>query len=270
MKLWCNYRPDTVLNRSAMVALLLLAFTASGHAAGDNTIATDRPDFVESSAVVGKGRFQIETSVAGERDRDGSLVLRSTATPTLLRVGVSDSVELRLESDGRLHTWSGAGASARGYADTSLGIKWHAADAQGNAPSVGILIHADLPSGSAPFRGEGVRPSLRLVGEWELPAEMSLGLMPGIASQTSDDGRRFTSGIFGLVAGKAWTSRFRSFIEVSATQIAHARDGGSLVSFDVGVAYLLTDNCQLDTAVARGLNRNTPDLSWTVGLSFKL
>jgi hypothetical protein len=270
MQLRCNYRSQPLLNRSAMAALFMLAFAASCHAAGDNTIATDRPDFVESSAVVGKGRLQVETSVAGERDRDGPLVLRSTATPTLLRLGVSDSVELRVESDGLLHTWSEAAGSARGHADTSLGIKWHAADAQGNAPSIGILVHADLPSGSAQFRGEGIRPSLRLVGEWELPADMSLGIMPGIASETTGDGRRFGSGIFGLVIGKAWNPRFRSFVEVSAPQVARARDGGSVVSFDAGMAYLLTDNCQFDTAVSRGLNRRTPDLSWTVGLSFKL
>ena len=270
MKLRCKHRPDTLLNRSATTALLMLAFAAPGHAAADEPIATDRPDFVESSAVVGKGRFQLETSVAGERDRDGQAVLRSTSMPTLLRFGVSDSVELRVESDGRLHAWSDAAGSARGYADTSLGVKWHAADAQGNAPSVGILVHADLPTGSAQFRGEGVRPSLRLVGEWELPGEMSMGVMPGISSETTADGRRYSNGIFGLVIGKAWNPRFRSFVEVSAPQIARSRDGGSMVSFDAGIAYLLTDSCQVDTAVSHGLNRRTPDLSWTVGLSFKL
>jgi hypothetical protein len=270
MKFRCNHRPDSLLNRSAMAALLILAFAAPGHAAEGDTITTDRPDFVESSAVVGKGRFQFETSIAGERDRDGTQVLRSTATPTLLRFGVSDSLELRVESDGRMHAWSDAAGSARGFADTSLGIKWHAADAQGNAPSVGILVHADLPSGSAQFRREGVRPSLRVVGEWELPDDMSVGVMPGISSETTEDGRRFTNGIFGVVIGKAWNPRFRSFVELSAPRIARARDGGSLLSFDAGIAYLLTDNCQVDTAFSRGLNRRTPDLSWTVGLSFKL
>lgn len=36
------------------------------------------------------------------------------------------------------------------------------------------------------------------------------------------------------------------------------------------MAYLITNNCQVDSAVSRSLNRRTPDLSLTVGLSFKL
>ena len=37
----------------------------------------------------------------------------------------------------------------------------------------------------------------------------------------------------------------------------------------LGAAWLLSDRVQVDTMLARGLNRRTPDLAWTVGLSFK-
>jgi hypothetical protein len=250
------------------VAVLLGTFSASSHAA-DDKIETDRPDFVESSEVVGKGRLQVETSFARERVRDADQVVHTTSTPTLLRVGVSDTVELRLESDGRKHEWSREGSSS-GYADASIGMKWHVSDAKGNAPAFGVLLHADLPSGSAHFRGERVRPSLRLVGEWDLPADISLGVMPGISYETNVDGKRFTNGILGIVLGKELSPRWRGFVEVSAPQIARSGNGGSQVSFDTGVAYLIKDNCQVDVAVSHGLNKRTPDLSWTVGLSFKL
>lgn len=50
-------------------ALPMVAMAAGVHAQEqEDTIQTDRPDFVESSNVVGKGRFQIETSIAYERD----------------------------------------------------------------------------------------------------------------------------------------------------------------------------------------------------------
>src|SRR5882672_7148159 len=83
---------------------LLLALAAPPLRADE--INTDRPDFVESSAVVGRGRFQLETSVAGERDNAGGLRLRTLSTPTLLRLGVSENIELRVESDGAMHTRS--------------------------------------------------------------------------------------------------------------------------------------------------------------------
>jgi hypothetical protein len=254
------------------IASSIMALASPASAAGEEPIVTDRPDYVESSQVVGKGRLQIETSLAAERDRAGGATEHTTSTPTLLRIGVSDSIELRLDTDGRMHAWSveAGGHDERGYADTSVGIKWHARDAIGSAPSIGVLLHADLPSGSKAFRGEGVRPSLRVAGEWELPAGMSLGVMPGIASETSADGKRFASASLGVVLGKEWTRRFRSFVEVSAPQIARARDGGTVLAADAGVAWLLNDRCQIDAAVARGLNRRSPDLSLTVGLSFRL
>lgn len=249
----------------ALAAMLMLAFAGPGRAADGDNIATDRPDFVESSEVVGKGRLQVETSFARER----SASVHTTSTPTLLRAGVSDTLELRFESDGRVHERSD-GADARGYADASIGVKWHAADASGYAPSLGILLHADLPSGSAWLRGSGVRPSLRVAGEWELPADMSVGVMPGISYETDDSGRRFANGIFGVVLGKELTPRWRAFVELSSPQIASARHGGSQASVDAGASFQVNAGLQLDFAIARGLNKRTPDASWTVGLSFRL
>ena len=66
----------------------------------NNSIATDRPDFVESSDVVGQGRVQIETGFSEERDRSGGVKTKIRTTPTLIRIGVSDTLELR--RNGRL------------------------------------------------------------------------------------------------------------------------------------------------------------------------
>jgi hypothetical protein len=47
-------------------------------------IVTDRPDFVESSNVVGKGCFQRETSAERERNKADGLRERGFSTPTLV------------------------------------------------------------------------------------------------------------------------------------------------------------------------------------------
>ena len=157
-----------------ILAALYLPATRA-HADDGDAIVTDRPDFVESSDVVGRGRLQVETGVSHERSRMLGVRERSLATPTLLRIGLRDDWELRLESDGRtvLKTQDEPGAPTRrqtGYADVSLGIKWHMQDGAGTRPSVGWLLHADIDSGSAAFRGNGVRPSLRMAAEWTCPA----------------------------------------------------------------------------------------------------
>jgi hypothetical protein len=253
---------------------LLCLICACAHAQDADVLTTDRPDFVESSDVVGKGRFQIETSVAIERDQANFRKDRTLTTPTLLRFGVSDTVELRLETEGRTlykseNSLTGATFETRGYSDLSAGLKWHVQDGHGGSPSIAWLLHADLDSGSAPFQGNGIRPSLRLVTEWELPNDFSLGVMPGIIYDKTDDGQRFYNGVFGVVLGKAWNTRFRTFVEIAAPQIASAKYGGSMATFDVGAAYLLSNLCQIDLAYYRGINENAPDSRWSIGLSKK-
>ncbi|HEY5798678.1 MAG TPA: transporter [Burkholderiaceae bacterium] len=250
--------------------MFLLLPVALLHAQEADSIATDRPDFVESSQVVGKGRLQVESSVALERDRVDGVRARTLSTPLLLRYGIADTVELRVETDGRLHSSIDGLPLQRGYSDASVGAKWHLREQDGALPATAILAHVDLRTGSQAVRAAAPRPSLRVVGEWEWADEFSFGLMPGIASERDEHGARRTSAIFAAVLGRQWSDRLRSFIEIAAPRLARSRDGGSQVTLDIGAAYLLSPTVQLDTALARGLNRHTADLSWTVGLSFKL
>lgn len=110
----------------------LLAMCALSARAEEEPLATDRPDFVESSDVVGAGRFQIETSVAFERSKVDGTREKLRATPTLLRIGIGDTLEARIETDGALYLRStdetGLTTRDRGRADIALGLKWHTHD----------------------------------------------------------------------------------------------------------------------------------------------
>lgn len=254
-----------------LVASLALALAAPSRA-DDEPIATDRPDFVESSDVVGKGRVQVETSLAWERDRQAGVKTRLASTPTLLRVGVADDWELRLETDGRLRLRSesaGLTTRERGWSDLAVGVKWHQRDGdeEKGTPGLGWLLHLDVDSGSGPFRGQGVRPSLRMVAEWEFAGGWSLGVMPGLYRDRDDQGRHYTGGILAAVLGKSLGEGLRGFVEVSGQQLAPQRNGGNVITVDAGLAWLLTRDLQLDVAMSRGVNRNAPDLGWTVGMS---
>ncbi|MBD8532170.1 MULTISPECIES: transporter [unclassified Massilia] len=240
-------------------------------------IVSDRPDLVETSEVVGKGRVQLETGVLVERERGdggGSGGARTYSMPTLLRVGLGESLEMRIETEGRTirhsrDTESGERSTVAGYADTALGLSWHVLDGDGMRPSLGVLVDAELPTGSRRLRGEGVRPSLRVVGEWALPGELELGLMPGVAVESDDDGGRYTYGIFGAVLEKAFSERLHGFAEIALPQIARSRHGGTQARFDVGAAWFVSSDCQIDTMFSRGLNDRTPYASFTVGLSIR-
>lgn len=259
--------------RACGAALLCTLTLARAHAQDGDRIATDRPDFVESSDVVGHGRFQIETGLSVERDTAGGQRIRTSSTPTLLRLGIGNDWELRAETDGRLaeRVTAGAGPSLKqsGHADLSLGLKWHAQDGDGIRPSLALLGHLDLATGSAAWRGDGARPSLRMVAEWELSNGLSLGVMPGLVVDRNPNGERFIGGILGVVVGKSLNDRLRGFAELAASQVARGTDGGTVANLNLGAAYLLSPAWQLDIAYNKGLNHNTPDGAWNIGLSAK-
>lgn len=262
-----------------LAAAILCGLAAAGARADDgDAISTDRPGFAESSQTVGKGRVQLETSLQWDRQRDDELHTRTLTTPTLLRIGLGESSELRIETDGRtvVHASepsSGVHTTVAGYADTALGIKWHLADAQGEGlaarPSLGLLLHAELPSGSRELRGHGLRPSLRLAADWDLAQGTTFSLMPGLATDSDDQGRRYGYGLLAANLGREFSERLRGFVEAAATQVASARHGGAQASVDAGLVYLVNKDCQLDVSLVHGLDRRSPDLSLAFGLSLR-
>ena len=248
----------------------------AGNAAAEDGIATDRPDFVESSDTVGAGRVQVETSVAQENDRSGGLSDSSLSTPTLFRLGLGSRWELRMETDGltreTLQSAPGQSANINGMTELSFGAKMHVLDGEteGGVPGMAVLLHVDTPTGSEAFRNPGYRPSIRIVAEWDLSPHYTAGVMAGVRHDNSDVFGRYNAGIVGVVVGRSFTDRFRTFAEFAAPQLAAGRDGGNIMTYNLGAAYLLSERLQLDSAINIGANENTPDYASTIGLSFKL
>lgn len=242
--------------RSAGLAAAVALFIVASPARALGPIDTDGPDFVESSEVVPKGHFQYEidaTSTGNGRTAQSGAMF---STPTLLKYGVAENFELRIDAEGYIRQDGNSGVGS-----TAFGLKWHSQDrdeSQGK-PSVSWLLHFDTPSGSEQFKGNGIRPSLRSVMTWDLPHDLALGVMPGIKYDTREDGQRFTSAILGVVLNRRFSEQFRAFIEFSAPQIAPASDGGVLASWDIGAAYLVTNDLQLGFRAGVAANQNSPN-----------
>lgn len=249
---------------AALAVVVLPAF------AEDEPISTDRPDFVESSDTVGASHVQLETSVAWERTRAAGVATTTWTTPTLLRIGVGSQWELRVETDGWQHAHDGFdGSNATGFSDLALGVKYHIAMAGPAGASMAWLVHADMPSGARAVRGHGVRPSLRLSAEWDLPHDNGIGVMPGVVHDTDDQGRRFDAGILAVTFGHAWSSRLRTFVEVAGEQFASRKHGGNEVTFDTGATWLVGHDTQVDVAGSFGLSEAAPDEALTIGWSHR-
>ena len=162
-------RPLHGLSRVVPVAGVLLLVLSAPCRAQDASgkvpeLITDRPDFTESSEVVGKGVVQLESGFLFEKVDDS---LRQVTLPELLvRIGIGDRVELRLASDGYVsQSITGLDGSRRrgGRADAEIGAKVKLVDAS-RAGVDQLHLGADLRVGApaAPARSveAGDRPCL--------------------------------------------------------------------------------------------------------------
>ena len=277
---------------SQLVFLIALTIALPGLALAQVTIGTDRPDFVESSSTVGAGAIQVEGSFAFDTETEGIDNIDSWTTPFLFRFGVSNSWELRLESDwftrSRVteQTLSNSPSelntrqiTTNGISDFSVGVKWSFLSSdESSRPAMAALVHADLPIGSAELRGFGVRPSFRLVAEWSFhipwidgdhsdQGEWGVGVMPGFQFDQDAFGR-YPSGLLGLVISRSLLSpRFRVFSEMAFEQITRNEYRGHIGVIQTGGTFLLNDGWQIDSAVAFGLTDNAPNFGITFGLS---
>lgn len=247
--------------------ILPLLACSLAYAAQEN-ISSDRPDFVESSDVVGIGRQQLEAGFSLERSIIQDEEIRTFTTPLLLRLGLSDTCEARIETDGwaNISTHDLYGTTREtGLSDISLGLKLHLQDNSALLPAVAVLLHLDIDSGSTYFRGNGLRPSLRTVAEWELSKTTSIGVMPGIIFDRNNQ-HDFTSGMLAATYGVQINPMLHGFLELAAQQIAKSEDGGNIITYDSGLSYMINKNTQIDTIFSVGANKNSPD--WTIGFGF--
>lgn len=280
---YCGYRriSDWLISVSTraclhfyLAALGLACSTGLAYADEGEAINPDRPNVANSSQTVGDGRVQFEIGANWDRLHNDDLHVRTSSTPALLRFGLGDKAELRLESDGRsiehnVDPVTAARTTSAGWNGMSIGFKWHFFDGEGSHPSLGLLGKVTLPTGSLGLRGRGVLPQLQLAAEWDFPKDWSLALTQGVGKDWIDNGSRYNYGILAASVGKKFSERLQGFFEVAAPQIASRSHGGKQFQVDMGVSWLVNRDCQVDVMVVRGLNSNTPDLSLAFGVSVR-
>lgn len=256
-----------------MAVSILCLSVAVSTIAQDDSIITDRPDLTESTAVVGKNRFQIETSFLYERATEG-LDEEGYFTPTLLRYGITDELELRLETDLLSHTSVETGlgdANTSGYSPLSFGMKyfWLDADQSVLSSDTSVLVNVGTPTGSSVFSTDDVTGEIKLLLDWELAETWGLGINAGLIYDVDDFGDEFFAGTATVALGHDWTGRFSSFWEVAYQGPTSSQNEHELL-VDTGVTYLLNPDAQVDFAIGTGQAGDTgPDVFFTAGISLR-
>lgn len=149
--------------------------------------------------------------------------------------------------------------------DLSLGARWRVlhGDVASHVPMAAWM--PDLQSADA--HAAALRPTMSLSGEWALPNDFSLGVMPGMAVDYSTGGRRQATGTFAVTLGKSWSPQWRTFVDMARDRVATLQLAGAATSVDAGITFVAAPGTQIDFAVTRGLSDTATPLQAGVGLS---
>lgn len=221
---------------------LLLALTA---AAQEETIVADRPGLADGATTLSARAVQIETGVNVESAGD-----TFTTLPTLLRIGLHDQLELRIESD-----VFGFMDGENDVAPVAVGVKYRFRE---QPFPLALIASIQPPSGGDAFGADGFDGSVRLVSDLELTGGFTLTPNAGVAIVEGE-------GAVAVVAA----SLERSFGDVTPFIDFEATGGGdddaSLI-IDGGAAWL-RGMTQLDVSVGFGVAGDSPDWFLSAGIS---
>lgn len=239
-------------------------------------IETDRPDQTETATTVAAGRVQIEAGFAYERDvvamdAIDTIERTSMAIPTVLvRVGISDGFELRLES-GAEHLRSEhsfyrplESSDGAGVVSPSIGLKAELMDEDGAIPQTALIADVTFPIGEARKSPGYVAPAFRFSMSHALSDAFALGY--NLGAEWDGYSPRGT-GIYTVTMANAVTSNVGSYLELFGEL---ATGELPVHSFDGGLTYRPQPNLQFDLSAGIGITASAPDYYLAAGASMRL
>lgn len=230
----------------SFIILSLFTFTATAQ-----QIVTDRPDQTESSLVVPKGAFQIESGVQANYDDNFDLNKATFLLPTnLLRIGLHHAFELRVVSQLERISNPSINADFSGISDLQIGTKIQLLRAEERNIEMAILSHLVLPTGSQGFRGDGIGTINKLAISHTLHDRLGVGYNLGYNYLQEGNGDLTYSVALGYSLNEEIGVYIEPFGELSNLQTHQ-------MFADGGATYLLKENVQFDFSFGTGITRRS-------------
>jgi hypothetical protein len=239
----------------------------------DASIQADRPGIADGSTVVGASRYQLEAGFQNDLLGHSHSDQQSITTPTLIRLGLSDSLELRIESNGfsntRVSSDDQSVDKAAGYSPVSAGVKYNfipASESNSNL-SLGVIGRYFPVSGSGDFRSHHSTGDIRIAVDKEISDLWSFTGNIGAAAYEDDSSREFAAALLAGTITRTLSDKLAIFGDFGF-QGPESQNGGGALLVDGGVTYLLTKELQLDFSFGSGLTGvDTSNFFWSAGLS---
>jgi hypothetical protein len=228
------------------------------------TISTDRPGLGFSAATVPVGRVQVETGIpAVTLDDEGDVSSRLFTFPTLLRVGVTSSLELRAGTpiffSSRLEE-AGVEDTEEGFGGLELGLKL--ATTVSDGPALALIPSVLLPVGDDAFVPDRAAYVLNGVASWSLPNSLGVTAVAGGALNPGGDDEYAFAGTFVGVVSRPLAERVGAYVEGGWFPLEEAENPAYLGG---GLTVLVGPMVQVDGFFDRGITDAASDWLFGVG-----
>jgi hypothetical protein len=245
---------------AACAALLCAAAPAF---AQDAPFVPNRPGETETAIAMPVGRWQVESELANfsHDEEDGVEAESISALSTMLRYGVAHGLEVTLTVTPYQHVSVDGEEDIDGFGDVTVSVLKNIVGQDGGA-SFGLVGVVTLPTADDGLGVEELEGGVFAAGAFDLSDDWNVAYTFGIAVQSTDDD--YEAAYSAAVAlGYGFTDALSGYVEIAAERAES--DDETAATFDVGAAYLLGPETQIDAGVNIGVTDAADDVGVFVG-----
>lgn len=243
-------------------------------------MSTDRPDKTESPYTVDAGHIQIESDlISYTRDHSkaggGDTVTNSFNTPTInFKVGLTNSSDIQFVYDSYNYSrvedkQAGTTETTDGLGDLTIRYKYNFWGNDGGDTAFGIMPFIKFPTSRNSVGNDSFEGGVIVPFGMELAEGVGFGTMAELdISRDEDDHGYHATYIASATIGYDVTDALGHYVELYAEK-ADESGAKTIVTFDTGLTYGVTDNLQLDAGVNIGVTKAADDLNPFLGVSYR-
>lgn len=225
-------------------------------------IESDRPTETQNSNLVGKGTFQAELGL--RKDQENSKDYSVQHPNIVLRYGLVDQVEFRLETSVETQRYHTKNSFEKGFQPVELGVKanvYQTKDSSFSTSLYGLIGLSQLASKD--HKHDDTYYRVRLLIANELTDQIKLMYNVG---RDWDSDQNKQNWIYTISPQFQLSEKWDLFIE----EFGYMHKGSKPEHYlDGGLAYYLNNNLALDIDIGKGISGQSADYFMTAGVSFK-
>lgn len=249
--------------RNWLCLLLLIMAASTLHAQYAPSIASGRPGQSIAPFTVGARVAQVQTGFNFGGAQTEPFASQYIGNETVLRYGLTKRFELSALLNYASQRIGGLPTRFNGLAAFHFGGRFHIFTGKGLLPSVAFQYRLKLRAVSEAYRTDATASNVLLVTQQSLTDKISLVTNNGL------DWNGFgpkPSYFYTLNLSRSLGDRWAVFIE----NYGNVSGGDLDAYFDVGLAFLATDNLQIDGYGGSGMNEGLGEYFMSLGLSWRL